>query len=155
ERAVAVAPGGPLHVLLTEDRAEHVPGCNMAVRRTALAEIGGFHKPLMAAGGDVDVCWRLLDRGPQIAFAPAAHVGDHTRPAPRAYLRQQRTYSASERMVCGRHTHRFNRLGQSGWAGFIYGFPRLLPGLLRPVVYQGTFGSAPYQGVLRRPAESV
>src|SRR5215472_5741899 len=155
ERAVAVAPGGPLHVLLTEDRAEHVPGCNMAVRRTALEEIGGFHKPFMAAGDDVDVCWRLLDCGHKIAFAPAAQVRHHTRPTLRAYLRQQRTYGASQRMACGRHTHRFNRLGQSRWAGFIYGSPHLLPGLLRPVGYHGTFGSAPYQGVLRRPAESV
>ena len=155
ERAVAAAPGGPVHVLLTDDWAEHVPGCNMAIRRTALEEIGGFHPPFLAAGDDVDVCWRLLDRGHQIAFAPAAQVRHHSRPTFRAYLRQQRTYGAAERMVCGRHTHRFNRLGQSRWAGFIYGFPRLLPGLLRPVVYHGTFGSAPYQGVLRRPAETV
>jgi len=155
ERAVAAAPGGPVHVLLGDDRAEHVPGCNLAVRRTALEAIDGFHRPFVAAGDDIDVCWRLLDGGHQIAFAPAAQVRHHARPLVRSYLRQQRTYGAAERMVCGRHTHRFNRLGQSRWAGFIYGFPRLLPGLLRPVVYHGTFGSAPYQGVLRRPAESV
>src|SRR5262249_43796229 len=83
-----------LHVLLTEDRAEHVPGCNMAVRRTALAEIGGFHKPLMAAGDDGDVCWRLLDRGHQIAFAPAAQGRHPTRPTLPACLRPQRTDSA-------------------------------------------------------------
>jgi glycosyltransferase involved in cell wall biosynthesis len=155
ERAVAAAPGGPVHVLVTDDRAEHVPGCNMAIRRTALEEIGGFHRPFVAAGDDVDVCWRLLDRGHQIAFAAAAQVRHHARSTLRAYLRQQRTYGSAERMVCGRHTHRFNRLGQSRWAGFIYGFPRLLPGVLRPVVYHGMFGSAPYQGVLRRPAEGV
>ena len=155
ERAVAAAPGGPVHVLVADDRAEHVPGCNLAVRRTTLEAIGGFHPPFVAAGDDVDVCWRLLDSGHQIAFAPAAQVRHHARPLVRSYLRQQRTYGAAERMVCGRHTHRFNRLGQSRWAGFIYGFPRLLPRLLRPVVYHGTFGSAPYQGVLRRPAESV
>jgi len=155
ERAVAAAPGGPVHVLLGDDRAEHVPGCNLAVRRTALEAIGGFHPPFVAAGDDVDVCWRLLDNGHQIAFAPAAQVRHHARPQVRSYFRQQRTYGAAERMVCGRHTHRFNRFGQSRWAGFIYGFPGLLPRLLRPVVYHGTFGSAPYQGVLRRPAESV
>ena len=155
ERAVAAAPGGPVHVLVGDDRAEHVPGCNLAVRRAALEAIGGFHPPFVAAGDDVDVCWRLLDSGHQIAFAPAAQVRHHARPQVRSYLRQQRTYGAAERMVGGRHAQRFNRLGQSRWAGFIYGFPRLLPHLLRPVVYHGTFGSAPYQGVLRRPAESV
>src|SRR5215471_10982621 len=86
ERAVAAAPGGPVHVLVTDNRAEHVPGCNMAIRRTALEEIGGFHRPFVAAGDDVDVCWRLLDRGHQIAFAPAAQVRHHARSTLRAYL---------------------------------------------------------------------
>src|SRR5262249_17401124 len=30
--AVAHAPGGPVHVLLSDDIAEHIPGCNMAYR---------------------------------------------------------------------------------------------------------------------------
>src|SRR5439155_9858763 len=39
---VANAPGGPLHVLLTDRLAEHIPGCNMAFRKSALEAIGGF-----------------------------------------------------------------------------------------------------------------
>ncbi len=31
--AVAVAPGGPTHVLLSDEVAEHIAGCNMAFRR--------------------------------------------------------------------------------------------------------------------------
>ena len=34
-RCVASAPGGPIHVLLDDERAEHVPGCNMAFWREA------------------------------------------------------------------------------------------------------------------------
>ena len=34
--AVAVSPGGPTHVLLTDDVAEHIAGCNMAFRRDVL-----------------------------------------------------------------------------------------------------------------------
>ncbi len=30
---VANAPGGPIHVLLSDSEAEHIPGCNMAFRR--------------------------------------------------------------------------------------------------------------------------
>src|SRR3954454_14608806 len=33
EQCVANAPGGPIHVLLSDDIAEHIPGCNMAFRK--------------------------------------------------------------------------------------------------------------------------
>jgi GT2 family glycosyltransferase len=155
ERAIAEAPGGPIHVLATDDRAEHVPGCNMAFRRAALEEIGGFDPIHTAAGDDVDVCWKLLERGYEIAFAPTAQV-DHHRPESIArYLRQQRSYGRSERVLQGRHRHRFNGLGQARWAGSIYGGPRLLPSLLRPIVYHGPMGLAPFQTVHRRRAEHV
>ena len=36
--AVAVAPGGPTHVLLSDEVAEHIAGCNMAFRRDVLLE---------------------------------------------------------------------------------------------------------------------
>jgi hypothetical protein len=55
-QVVARAPGGPSHVLLTDDRAEHVPGCNMAFWREALIAAGGFDPIYTAAGDDVDVC---------------------------------------------------------------------------------------------------
>jgi glycosyltransferase involved in cell wall biosynthesis len=35
ERVVAYSPGGPMQVLITDDRAEHVVGANMAFRRCA------------------------------------------------------------------------------------------------------------------------
>src|SRR6266704_2014322 len=39
---VARAPGGPVHVLLSDQEAEHIPGCNMAFRKASLQAIGGF-----------------------------------------------------------------------------------------------------------------
>ena len=155
ERAVAASPGGPIHVLVSDDRAEHVPGCNMAYRREALVDIGGFDPVFTAAGDDVDVCWKILDRGGQIAFSAAAQVRHHRRDSLRGYLRQQRGYGRSERMVSTRHPERFNRLGQARWRGFIYGGTRILPSLLRPVVYHGYHGNAPYQSVEERPAETT
>jgi len=53
---VAASPGGPLHVLLDDVEAEHIPGCNMAFRREVLEEIGGFDPIYRSAGDDVDVC---------------------------------------------------------------------------------------------------
>ena len=46
---VANAPGGPVHVLLSDELAEHVPGCNLAVRRDRCSKsadsIRGFGLP--------------------------------------------------------------------------------------------------------------
>ena len=39
-QCVGQAPGGPVHVLLTDEEAEHIPGCNMAFRKEALSEVG-------------------------------------------------------------------------------------------------------------------
>ncbi|HSE07816.1 MAG TPA: glycosyltransferase [Nocardioidaceae bacterium] len=155
ERAVALAPGGPVEVLVGDDRAEHVPGCNLAVRRSALEGIGGFDPGYTAAGDDVDVCWRLLDLGGQIAFSPAAQVHHHRRDTVRGYLRQQRGYGRAERMLTGHHRQRFNRLGAARWAGFVYGGPRILPRVLKPVVYHGPMGVAPFQTELRDRAAAT
>src|SRR6185436_3405801 len=39
---VAHSPGGPTHVLVSDSEAEHIPGCNMAFRKSALDEVEGF-----------------------------------------------------------------------------------------------------------------
>lgn len=153
ERAVALAPGTPVHVLVTDDRAEHVPGCNMAFRTEAIQGIGGFDPIFRAAGDDVDVCWKLLDRGHEIGFSPAAQVRHHRPATVGTYLRQQRNYGKAERMLSGRHRHRFNMLGQARWAGSIYMPSRLVPKLLRPLVYHGPMGLAPFQPVAERRSD--
>ncbi len=155
ERAVAASPGSAVEVLLSHNRAEHVPGCNMAFRKSVLEEIGGFDPVYRTAGDDVDVCWKLLDRGWQIAFAPAAQVSHHRRDTIRGYLRQQRGYGKAERLLAERHRHRFNGLGQARWSGFIYSRVGLLRTLLRPVIYHGYQGSAPFQKVVRRRSEAA
>lgn len=155
ERAVAAAPGGPVEVLLSDDRAEHVPGCNMAYRKDALEAVGGFDPIFTAAGDDVDVCWKLLDRGWAIGFSAPAQVMHHRRDSLRGFLKQQRGYGRAERLLTGRHRHRFNRLGQARWIGFVYGRVRLLGSLLRGVVYHGSMGSAAFQPVVARRSERV
>src|SRR2546426_10332551 len=56
---VARAPGGPVHVLLTDSEAEHIPGCNMAFRKTCLEAIGGVDPPIRTARDDGGGCWRV------------------------------------------------------------------------------------------------
>ena len=150
ERVVAASPGNPIEVLISDDRAEHVPGCNMAFKKDALGAVHWFDPVYTAAGDDVDVCWKLLDKSYKIAFSPSAQVHHHRRDTLRGYLKQQMGYGKAERILWTRHPHRFNRLGQASWSGFIYGGPRLLARYLRPVVYHGLMGQAPYQGVVRR-----
>jgi GT2 family glycosyltransferase len=142
---VATAPGGPTHVLLDDETAEHIPGCNMAFRREALAQIGGFDPLFRAAGDDVDVCWRLQDAGMRIGFSPAAMVWHFRRNTVRAYLAQQRGYGAAEALLAQKHPYRFNRLGQSRWLGRIYGDVEHVPFFRRPVIYYGTYGRALFQ----------
>ena len=150
---VAQAPGGPVHVLLSNDRAEHVPGCNMAFWADVLVSLGGFDPAFERAGDDVDLCWRLLDRGWEIGFHPAAVVWHHRRANARAYLRQQRFYGHSEALVEARHPERFTALGTARWLGTIYGSSG--PRMGRQRIYRGAFGASPFQSVYRRESHGV
>jgi GT2 family glycosyltransferase len=147
------APGNPTHVLVDDEQAEHVPGCNMAFRKEALLTIKGFEPRHRAAGDDVDVCWKLLARGEQIVFSPGAFVWHHRRGSVRAFWRQQVGYGVAEGHLARYYPGRFNVFGDLVWAGSVYdglhlglrgqGLPRLFP----PRVYQGRFGSAPFQSI--------
>ena len=144
-QVVARAPGGPVHVLTADDRAEHIPGCNMAFFRYALEEVGGCDPVYTSAGDDVDLCWKVLDRGYEIGFHPAALVWHHRRPGLRPYLRQQRGYGKAEALVEARHPDRFSLIGSARWRGRIYN--TLVPFQGRQRVYRGPFGAASYQSV--------
>lgn len=144
---VARAPGGPVHVLLTDDRAEHIPGCNMAFRKEVLTAVGGFNPIYTSAGDDVDLCWRVLDHGWEIGFHPAALVWHHRRAGLRKYLRQQLGYGRSEALVEARHPDRFSPLGTARWKGRIYN--SLAVPFSQQRVYRGLYGTAGYQSIYR------
>jgi O-antigen biosynthesis protein len=152
-QAVARAPGGPMHVLVGDDRAEHVPGCNMAFWRDVLTQVGGFDPVYTSAGDDVDLCWKVLDAGWEIGFHPAALVWHHRRSGARTYLRQQRGYGGAEALVAARHPHRFNRLGTARWRGRIYARPST--GRRGQRAYHGLYGGAAYQSVYGAPSLGV
>jgi hypothetical protein len=152
--AVTNAPGAPIHVLLTDDEAEHIPGCNMVFRREALEAIGGFDPQFRTAGDDVDVCWRLKGAGWTIGFNAAAMVWHRRRDSIRAYWRQQRGYGHAEALLERKWPEKYNGLGHFSWTGRVYSNgPRLLR-WRRGRVYQGLWGSAPFQS-LYQPAPST
>ncbi len=151
--AVAVAPGGPTHVLLSDEVAEHIAGCNMAFRRETLLGLGGFDPVYRAAGDDVDICWRFQDAGHAIGFSPAAIVWHFRRNTVKAYCDQQRGYGKAEALVYSKHPFRFNLFGQAKWLGRIYG--DLSTSLLlsrRPVIYSGVFGRGLFQTLYEPPS---
>jgi GT2 family glycosyltransferase len=144
-KCVYRSPGGPTQVMLDDENAEHIPGCNMTFLKSALDEIGEFDPQFRAAADDVDICWRLLDKGWKIGFAPSAVVWHHRRPSIKAYWKQQVGYGVSESLLERKFPNKFNPWGHCFWAGRIYApypFFRLLS---RPVVYEGLWGSAPFQ----------
>jgi GT2 family glycosyltransferase len=144
--AVARAPGGPIHVLVNDTEAEHIPGCNMVFRRDALRAVGGFDPQFRTAGDDVDVCWRLQARGESIGFHPAALVWHHRRNSVRAYWRQQVGYGRAEALLERKWPDKYNGVGHATWTGRIYGPAAVLAGRGRRI-YHGTWGAAPFQSV--------
>ena len=141
---VAHAPGGPIHVLLSDDEAEHIPGCNMAFRREALEAIGGFDPRFRIAGDDVDVCWRIQQAGMTLGFSPAAVVWHHPRDTIGAYWRQQAGYGRAEALLEEKWPDKYNGVGHVTWGGRVYrdGRQRLFG---RTRIYHGVWGEAPFQ----------
>ena len=151
---VARAPGGPTHVLLDDRTAEHVPGCNLAVRRDALRAIGGFNPIYLRAGDDVDVCWRLQNAGGRIEFVPAALVWHHHRASVRAYWRQQVGYGEGQAWLVPHHRERFTG-AKIAWKGHIYSPLPFVRSLSRPRVNLGIWGSAAFPSVYHTQAFSL
>jgi len=151
---VANAPGAPTHVLLSDQVAEHIPGCNMAFRKTCLEAIGGFDPQFRAAGDDVDVCWRLQQRGWTLGFSPGAVVWHHRRNSVRTYWKQQLGYGKAEAMLERKWPEKYNTAGHLTWAGRIYAGPGQMLPWRRGRIYQGMWGSALFQSI-HQPAISL
>ena len=144
---VANAPGGPIHVLLSDEVAEHIPGCNFSVRKSCLEAIGGFDATFRVAGDDVDVCWRLQQRGWTLGYHHSAVVWHHRRNSVRAYWKQQKGYGKAEALLEQKWPEKYNSAGHVTWAGRLYG-TGVLPVIgRRSRVYHGTWGSALFQSL--------
>lgn len=155
QAAVAAAPGGPSHVLLSDVVAEHIPGCNMAFYRSAFDNVGGFDGEYRKAGDDVDFCWRLQTNGGVIAFSPSALVWHYRRFTLQAFRTQQEGYGEAESMLRFKHLIFFGPTGTVKWKGQIYGAPRFRWLFNRPIIYHGVFGEGLFQSIYPSPQSEV
>src|SRR5918995_1193593 len=150
------APGNPVHILLSDQEAEHIPGCNMAFRKDCLEAIGGFDPQFCVAGDDVDVCWRLREKGWTLGFSPAAVVWHHRRDSIRAYWRQQQGYGKSEALLEKKWPEKHNVAGHLLWTGRIYG-----KGLAQALnwrqerVHYGAWGSGLFQSIYKSSSATL
>src|SRR5688572_6489065 len=148
------SPGSPSHVLITDMEAEHIPGCNFSIRKTALNELGGFDPQFRAAGDDVDLCWRIVDAGLKIGFNPGAMVFHHRRRTIRSYWKQQFGYGKAEALLERKWPQKYNSMGHKTW-GHIYSNGIIhIPFLKRWRVYHGIWGNAPFQSIYDAPSYS-
>ncbi|WP_395741524.1 glycosyltransferase [Prosthecobacter sp.] len=145
EHVVAAAPGAPAHVLLDDTEAEHLPGCNLAIRKEALELIGGFQEEFRRAGDDVDICWRLRETGRRLMFVPGAMVWHHRRFSIRAYLTQQFGYGQAEALLMKKHPERFGVLGGARWRGGIYGDQHPADYPVEGSIFHGPLGLGAFQ----------
>jgi GT2 family glycosyltransferase len=145
--SVADSPGGPIHVMLTDVEAEHLPGCNMAFRRDALAAVGGFDPIFRTAGDDVDLCWRMQSAGFKLVFSPAAVVWHRAPQSVAAFWNQQLGYGKAEAILERKWPDKYNFAGHPIWTGRVYGRGAIpwLPFGMR--IYSGVRGRAPFQFV--------
>jgi mycofactocin system glycosyltransferase len=97
-----------------EGGAPYLPACNLAVKRKAFEQVGGF-RPELRLGEDVDLCWRLAEQGGELFYFPAAVVRHEYRDRLGAFLQRKRQYATSEAHLRRAYPERFRR---RGWWAF-------------------------------------
>ncbi|HVU99740.1 MAG TPA: glycosyltransferase, partial [Verrucomicrobiae bacterium] len=150
-QCVDQSPGNPTCVLVDNEHAEHIPGCNMAFRKEVFDVAGKFDAQHRAAGDDVDVCWRILAADRKVVYHASAIVWHHRRPTIRGYLKQQKGYGFAEAHLQRRYPGRFNFFGYPVWEGGVYDSVHStlrqqgLPFVFKPRIYRGHFCGAMFQ----------
>jgi mycofactocin system glycosyltransferase len=97
-------------------RVPYVPATVLVVRRSALAEVGGFDATLRY-GEDVDLVWRLVAAGWVVRYEPASTVSHGVRRSLVALARQRFDYGTSAAPLARRHGEAVAPLSLSPWSG--------------------------------------
>ena len=76
----------------------YLPSCNLLVRSAAFRSAKGFRDE-MHVGEDVDLTWRLRDKGWAISYLPAGNVLHEHRSSIRSFMSRRFDYGTSEGML--------------------------------------------------------
>jgi mycofactocin system glycosyltransferase len=76
----------------------YVPSCNLLVRKEVFMQTGGFDEALVV-GEDVDLCWRIRNRGFHIEYQPAGRVFHKHRNRIGAFCSRRFDYGTSEPLL--------------------------------------------------------
>jgi mycofactocin system glycosyltransferase len=87
----------------------YLPSCNLLVRRDAFLAAGGFREALRV-GEDVDLTWRLRDRGGRIAYLPRGAIRHEHRNRLASFLARRFDYGTSEGLLHVLHPARRKRM---------------------------------------------
>lgn len=87
----------------------YLPSCNLAVRRDRFMGGGGFREDL-SVGEDVDLCWRLADKGGVIVYRPSAVVYHRHRNVVTSFCARRFDYGTSEPLLQQLHLSRRKKL---------------------------------------------
>ncbi len=92
----------------------YLPTACLVVRRDAIEAVGGFD-PALRWGEDVDLVWRLAERG-DVRFDPSVEVEHPARPTLRAFMGQRLGYGSAAGPLAMRHPGRLAPARSSGWS---------------------------------------
>ena len=87
----------------------YLPSCNLLVRKLIFQELRGFNQT-MHVGEDVDLSYRLRDRGWRIVYIPDGTVHHEHRNSSKTFMARRFDYGTSEAMLQRCHPFRQKRM---------------------------------------------
>ncbi|MBN2063112.1 MAG: mycofactocin biosynthesis glycosyltransferase MftF [Deltaproteobacteria bacterium] len=87
----------------------YVPSCNLLVRRGVFHELEGF-KEDQVVGEDVDLCWRLQDKGHNLEYRPSGRVYHRHRNKLSDFCARRFDYGTSEPILQNAHAARVKNI---------------------------------------------
>ncbi len=87
----------------------YLPTCNLLVKKEIFLSLGGFDET-MSVGEDVDLCWRLRDKGFETEYRPAGAVFHRHRNEMKAFFTRRFQYGTSEPFLNKKHSDRVKKM---------------------------------------------
>jgi len=120
------------------------------VYKWALNEIAGFDPVYWKAGDDVDVCWRLQQRGYRLDSVRLDSFGTTGAPRSKRISNSNAATAKPRALLVRKHPEYFNSLGASIWHGRIYTSAKIGVVTRKPMIYHGVFGSGFFNRFIAR-----